>query len=85
MTKRCNVIVNNEAVTVVRYGDIDVRFPSVNDPNVKQLSVDYDGSTYHIVDGEKEKSAQPDVQEQPKTVNSKKVAPRKPANAKSAE
>lgn len=29
MVKDCKVILNNSAVTVVRFGDIDVQFPSI--------------------------------------------------------
>ena len=29
MVKECQVITNNDAVTVVRYGDTDIQFPAI--------------------------------------------------------
>ena len=30
MIKECKVLLNNEAVTVIRYGDIDVQIPAIH-------------------------------------------------------
>lgn len=49
MVKECLVILNNEAVTVVRYGNIDIQFPSIH-RNVKTVFVNYEDGKYSIVD-----------------------------------
>lgn len=49
MVKECLVILNNEAVTVVRYDDIDIQFPSIY-KDVKTVFVKYENGKYSIVD-----------------------------------
>lgn len=49
MAKKCFVTLNNCAVTVVRYDDIEIQFPSIH-KNAEYVYVDYDGERYSIVD-----------------------------------
>lgn len=49
MVKECLVKLNNDAVTVVRFGDIDIQFPSIH-KNVKTVFVNYEDGKYSIVD-----------------------------------
>lgn len=55
MVKECPVIINNDAVTVVRFDGIDIQFPSVNQENVKTLNVKFENGKYSIVDHAEEK------------------------------
>ena len=52
MIKECPVILNNEAVTVVRYGEVNVQLPSIK-KDAKTIFVDYVDGRYVIVDGKK--------------------------------
>lgn len=49
MVKECLVILNNEAVTVVKFGDIDIQFPSIH-KDVKTVFVNFQDGEYSIVD-----------------------------------
>lgn len=49
MVKECLVTINNEAITVVRYGDTDIQFPSIH-KDVNTVFVSYEGGKYFIVD-----------------------------------
>lgn len=49
MVKECLVKINNEAITVVRYGDTDIQFPSIH-KDVNTVFVSYEGGKYFIVD-----------------------------------
>lgn len=49
MIKECPVIENNDAVTVVRFGDTDVQFSSIA-KDAKTVKVKYDNGKYSIVD-----------------------------------
>lgn len=49
MIKECKVILNNEAVTVIQFGDIEVQFPSIR-KNDKTVFVKYEDGNYSIVD-----------------------------------
>lgn len=49
MVKECLVKINNEAITVVRYGDTDIQFPSIH-KGVNTVFVSYEGGKYFIVD-----------------------------------
>lgn len=49
MTKQCPVILNNKAVTVVGFDDIEIQFPSVN-KDVKTVFVKYENGKYTIVE-----------------------------------
>lgn len=50
MTKECLVVLNNEVVTVVRFDDKDVQFPSIR-KNTRTVFVNYEDGKYSIVDG----------------------------------
>lgn len=54
MVKECKIIVNNEAVTVVKFDEISVRFPSIQNPDAKTVFVKKEGGRYTIVDNAKE-------------------------------
>ena len=49
MVKECTVILNNEAVTVVKFDDIEIQFPSIR-KNDKTVFVKYEDGNYSIVD-----------------------------------
>lgn len=67
MVKECLIVLNNEAVTVVRYGDIDIQFPSIN-KDVKKVFVNYEDGKYSIVDEKKVNS----VEKPKKKINTSK-------------
>jgi hypothetical protein len=49
MVKECLVILNNDLVTVARFDDKDIQFPSVR-KDVKKVFVNYENGRYSIVD-----------------------------------
>lgn len=49
MTKLCPVILNNEAVTVVKFNNIEVQLHSIH-KDVKNIYVKYDNDRYAIVE-----------------------------------
>ena len=49
MIKECPVIINNDAVTVVRFGDTDVQLSSIM-KDTKTVNVKYENGKYSIVD-----------------------------------
>lgn len=49
MVKECLVKINNEAITVVKYRDTDIQFPSIR-KDVNTVFVNYEGGKYFIVD-----------------------------------
>ena len=49
MVKECIVKLNNDVVTVVAYGDIDVQLPAIH-REAKTLSVNCEDGKYTIVD-----------------------------------
>ena len=49
MVKECLVVLNNEAVTVVKFDDKDIQFPSIN-KDAKKVFVNYENGKYSIVD-----------------------------------
>ena len=49
MVKECLVKLNNDVVTVVAFGDIDIQFPSIR-KNAKTVFVNYEDGKYSIVD-----------------------------------
>jgi len=67
MVKECRVILNNDVLTVVRFDDIDIQFPSIG-KDVETVFVKHENDRYTIVD-EKEKN---DTVEKPKRKVSKK-------------
>jgi len=73
MIKECKVILNNEAVTVIQFGDIEVQFPSIR-KNDKTVFVKYEDGNYSIVD-------KPPIIEQPVQTDKDNTAV-KPAKTK---
>lgn len=58
MVKECLVILNNEVVTVARYGNTDIQFPSIH-RDAKTVFVNCEDGKYFIVDKNyKSKSAE---------------------------
>lgn len=53
MIKKCKVILNNDAVTVVDFDGVEVQFPSIN-KETKYVNVLFDDNKYSIVDDDKE-------------------------------
>lgn len=53
MIKECPVIENNDAVTVVKFGNTDVQFSSIA-KDAKTVKVKYDNGKYSIVNHEEE-------------------------------
>lgn len=49
MTKECKVILNNDAVTVVKFDGNEIQFPSIH-RNAKSVFVKFDNGSYSIVD-----------------------------------
>lgn len=49
MIKECPILINNTAVTVVKYDDVEVQFPAIN-KDVKTVFVDFTEGKYNIVD-----------------------------------
>ena len=49
MIKKCKVIINNEAVTVVRFDNIEVQIPSIH-KKADYVNVLYENGKYKIVD-----------------------------------
>jgi len=56
MVKICKVLLNNEAVTVVKYDDVDVQLPSIH-KNCSEIAVEHDNGTYWAVDENEKKTA----------------------------
>ena len=52
MIKECSVVLNNEVVTVARFDDKDIQFPSIH-RNAHTVFVNYEDGKYSIVDGTK--------------------------------
>lgn len=50
MIKQCPVIINNGAVTVIKFGDIDVQLPYCNKKDIKTLNVKFENGQYSIID-----------------------------------
>ena len=77
MVKQCNVILNNEAVTVVRFGDVSVQLPAIG-VDAKSIWVAYENGKYYRVD---EMCAQTEVKAetlvQPKKRATKKTTTKK--------
>lgn len=49
MVKECKVLINNEEVTVVKFGDTEVQFPSIK-KNCSSVFVNFENGKYTIVD-----------------------------------
>lgn len=49
MVKECIVKLNNEAVTVVKYGDVDVQLPAIGQ-EARMVFVSHENGKYFVVD-----------------------------------
>lgn len=52
MIKQCNVILNNELVTVVRFGETNVQLPAIG-KDAKSIYVCHENGKYFVVDENK--------------------------------
>lgn len=50
MVKQCNVVLNNDLVTVVRFGEKNVQLPAIG-KDAKAIHVAYENGRYFVVDG----------------------------------
>lgn len=55
MTKDCPITINNELVTVCKFDEVLVQFPSIHDNKAKTVKASFKNGRYTIVDNEKEK------------------------------
>lgn len=62
MIKECKVILNNSAVTVVKFGEIEVQLPSIQ-RDAKKVFVKFENDRYAVVD----KLDEPEVQTKKKS------------------
>lgn len=76
MTKACKVILNNDAVTVVKFGTKEIQFPSIH-KDTDSVFVKADNGMYSIVDKMEN--------EAPTTSTSKKVENKKSTSEKVTE
>ncbi len=73
MVKQCNIILNNSAVTVVKYGDILVQLPAIG-KDADSILVAYEGDKYFSVnEGYAEKEVRTETLVQPKKRAAKKT------------
>lgn len=72
MIKDCKVLINNDAVTVVRFDGIDVQLPSIH-RSVKTVRVNYDNGRYLIVDDDYIEPASLENEEKSKKKRMKKT------------
>lgn len=81
MILECPVIINNNAVTVVKYGNIDIQFPSVR-KDVKTLMVKCDNGKYSLVNHVEE--IEPVVENETRTaeINNKQKKSKKQSEKK---
>ncbi len=62
MTKECTVLLNNSAVTVVKFGEVEVQLPSIQ-RDAKKIFVKFENDRYAVVD----KLDEPEVQTKKKS------------------
>ena len=62
MTKECTVLLNNSAVTVVKFGDVEVQLPSIQ-RDAKKVFVKFENDRYAVVD----KLDEPEIQTKKKS------------------
>lgn len=78
MIKECNVLINNELVTVVRFGDIDVQLPSIH-RNAETVRVQYADGHYRVVSDDYKEPEQDVIPVKSKRKSSKKTTIEKDA------
>ena len=62
MTKECTVLLNNSAVTVVKFGEVEVQLPSIQ-RDAKKVFVKFENDRYAVVN----KLDEPEVQTKKKS------------------
>ena len=62
MIKECTVLLNNSAVTVVKFGEVEVQLPSIQ-RDAKKVFVKFENDRYTVVD----KLDEPEVQTKKKS------------------
>ena len=62
MIKECAVLLNNSAVTVVKFGEVEVQLPSIQ-RDAKKVFVKFENDRYAVVD----KLDEPEVQTKKKS------------------
>lgn len=72
MVKECLVVLNNDLVTVARFDDKDIQFPSVR-KDVKKVFVNYENGRYSIVDENFKSESAPKVKTTKKKGAAKKT------------
>ena len=74
MIKECKVLLNNSAVTVVRFGDRDVQLPPIG-RKANTVFVRFENGRYEIADGSKavESAVESNIQEEEKKPEQPKV------------
>ena len=72
MIKDCNVLINNDVVTVVRFNNVDVQLPSIH-RSAKTVRVCYNNGNYYVVDDDYRESEFLEVEEKPKKIRMKKT------------
>lgn len=65
MIKECPVTVNNDDVTVAKFDEISVQFPSIH-REAKTVFVSYENGRYKIVDKPSEEPAEAPIEESTK-------------------
>jgi len=72
MIKDCNVLINNDAVTVVRFNEVDVQLPSIN-RSAKTIRVCHSNGKYSVVDDDYKEPEFSEAEEKPKKRRTKKT------------
>lgn len=72
MIKDCNVLINNDAVTVVRFNGVDVQLPSIH-RSAKTVRVYYDNGKYSVVGDDYREPELSEAEEKPKKRRTKKT------------
>ena len=70
--KECPVILNNDAVTVIQYGDKKVQIPSIK-KNAKTVMVEYKGGHYCVVEKQKKTAQKKKTAKKEETVDEPKA------------
>ncbi len=63
MVKECKIILNNSAVTVVKFGDVEVQFPHI-DTEFDTVKVSFENGKYEVVKDDKKEARKPKKQKE---------------------
>lgn len=72
MIKDCNVLINNDAVTVARFNGVDVQLPSIH-RSAKEIRVCYSNGKYFVVDDDYIEPELSEAEVKPKKKRTKKT------------